>query len=101
MANGRKEWKYLIHIRDNFTCQHCGAIEDPEHPTFQIHHIVFKCRNGSDDPNNLLLTCPECHKYFYHGIGYPHGEKKYKEHSKYVRLTKTKKKRGRIRGHHR
>ena len=55
------EWKHEIHIRDNFTCQMCDRKEDPNHKTFQIHHIVFKCKGGSNHPSNLMLVCPECH----------------------------------------
>ena len=79
-----KNWKYEIHIRDNFTCLHCGKKEDPNNPTFQIHHLIFKCLGGSNDPSNLILVCPECHKYHFHGLGYPQPRNK--------RRTKKKKK---------
>jgi 5-methylcytosine-specific restriction endonuclease McrA len=71
----RSNWKIAIHIRDNYTCQHCGAKEDPSNLTFQVHHIVFKCKGGSSDPDNLLLACPFCHKHFYHSDGYPKGNR--------------------------
>ena len=57
-----REWKREVHIRDNFTCQHCGAKEDPKHITFQVHHIVFKCKGGSSSLDNLMLLCPLCHR---------------------------------------
>lgn len=71
----KKGWKIEVHIRDNYTCQHCGAKEDPNHLTFQVHHVVFKCQGGSSNLDNLLLTCPFCHRHFYHGEGYPRGRK--------------------------
>lgn len=57
-----ENWKFEVHKRDGFTCQICGAKEEPEHPTFQVHHVVFKCNGGSNDLNNLQLLCPECHR---------------------------------------
>lgn len=72
---GNNKWKMEIHQRDNYTCQHCGAKEDPHRLTFQVHHILFKCQGGSNDLSNLLLTCPFCHKHYYHGEGYPKGIK--------------------------
>jgi 5-methylcytosine-specific restriction endonuclease McrA len=57
-----ENWKFEVHKRDNFTCQRCGAKEDPKHPTFQVHHVVFKCNGGSNNLNNLQLLCPECHR---------------------------------------
>jgi 5-methylcytosine-specific restriction endonuclease McrA len=71
-----KMWKVFVHKRDNYTCQHCGAKEDPNHFTFQVHHIIFKCKGGSNDLSNLLLVCPFCHKHYYHGCGYPKRENK-------------------------
>jgi 5-methylcytosine-specific restriction endonuclease McrA len=80
-----REWKYEVHQRDNYTCQHCGAMEDPTHLTFQVHHIVYRCLGGGDNLENLVLTCPECHKYYYHGMGYPQGHRKHRRHRKHKR----------------
>ena len=80
MAKGK--WKKAIHERDSFTCQRCGKKEDPKHLTFQVHHIRPKCLGGSNDLNNLILTCPFCHKHYYHKFGYPMGNRKQKHHKK-------------------
>ena len=57
-----ENWKFEVHKRDSFTCRICGAEEDPKHPTFQVHHVVFKCNGGSNNLSNLVLLCPECHR---------------------------------------
>jgi len=59
-----ENWKFEVHKRDSFTCRICGAEEDPKHPTFQVHHVVFKCNGGSNNLSNLVLLCPECPESF-------------------------------------
>jgi hypothetical protein len=45
--------------RDNYTCQQCkGKAKDPR---LEVHHIVFRSQNGSDEENNLLTLCKTCH----------------------------------------
>lgn len=57
-----KPWKQEVHVRFNFTCQCCGAKEDPNKPTLQVHHITPRSENGSNDPSNTILLCDSCHK---------------------------------------
>lgn len=47
--------------RDNFTCQECGKVfkEDGSWP--DTHHILPKRDGGTDDPENLITLCEECH----------------------------------------
>lgn len=33
---------------------------------FEIHHIVEQADGGSDDPDNLIVLCPNCHQHRYH-----------------------------------
>jgi len=33
---------------------------------FEIHHIVERADGGTDDPDNLLVLCPNCHQHRYH-----------------------------------
>lgn len=28
----------------------------------EIHHIIPVCENGTDEPENLILLCPNCHE---------------------------------------
>lgn len=33
---------------------------------FEVHHIVEKADGGSDDPENLIVLCPNCHQHRIH-----------------------------------
>ncbi len=33
---------------------------------FEIHHIVERAEGGSDEPENLIVLCPNCHQHRYH-----------------------------------
>lgn len=47
----------LVNVR-GAKCNRCdfNVIE-----VIEIHHILEQCNNGSDDPDNLELLCPNCH----------------------------------------
>ena len=49
--------------RDNYTCQHCGA----RHTRLEVHHIVFRSQGGSDDLDNLITLCEDCHHNLHKG----------------------------------
>jgi len=36
---------------------------------FEIHHIVEQADGGSDEPENLIVLCPNCHQHRYHRSG--------------------------------
>lgn len=36
---------------------------------FEIHHIIERAEGGSDDPENLIVLCPNCHQHRYHRSG--------------------------------
>jgi RRXRR protein/HNH endonuclease len=45
--------------RDDYTCQQCkGKSKDKR---LEVHHIVFRSQNGSDEEANLLTLCKTCH----------------------------------------
>lgn len=56
-----------VTMRDNFTCQICGA-----RANVQLHHIIYKSedRNKINEPNNLICLCYKCHELV-------HSNKKY------------------------
>lgn len=54
--------KAVLH-RDNYTCQCCGK-KDCQ---LQTHHIIYRIHGGSDDENNLITLCKECHKGVHDG----------------------------------
>jgi 5-methylcytosine-specific restriction endonuclease McrA len=42
---------------DNNTCRECGSKED-----LHVHHIMEKSKGGTNDINNLITLCNNCHK---------------------------------------
>ena len=47
----------ILH-RDNYTCQCCGK----KSCRLEVHHVKFRCNGGTDDEENLLTLCEDCHK---------------------------------------
>ena len=45
-------------VRDNYTCQCCGK----KNCRVEAHHIVFRSKNGSNDLENYVTLCEDCHK---------------------------------------
>lgn len=54
--------KAVLH-RDNYTCQCCGK----KNCQLQTHHIIYRSHGGSDDENNMITLCKECHKGVHDG----------------------------------
>ncbi len=51
--------------RDNYTCQLCkGKHKDSK---LEVHHIIFRSQNGSDDEENLITLCYTCHQDLHQG----------------------------------
>ena len=46
-------------IGTNIPARYCG---DPIEDNAQVHHIIWKCHNGTDHPKNLMAVCEDCHK---------------------------------------
>ena len=44
--------------RDNYTCQCCGK----KNCRLEVHHIIFRSNGGTDDEENLITLCEDCHK---------------------------------------
>ena len=53
----------ILH-RDNYTCQCCGK----KNCRLEVHHIKFKSNGGTDDEENLITLCEDCHKGIHTGI---------------------------------
>ncbi len=49
--------------RDNYTCQVCGK----KNTRLEVHHIIFRSQGGTDDENNLITLCKECHSAIHDG----------------------------------
>jgi hypothetical protein len=61
--------------RDGYTCQQCkGKAKDQR---LEVHHIVFRNQQGSDEEANLLTLCKTCHESLHAGtIALKHTGKK-------------------------
>jgi len=69
-----KETRRLVIERDECRCQLCGkqgmlsspeatVVLDPEdNSPFEFDHIILKSQGGSDDPDNLRLSCRKCNR---------------------------------------
>ena len=57
--------KAYVLDRDNHTCQYCkGKSKDKR---LEVHHIVFKRNNGSDEASNLITLCKTHHDELHDG----------------------------------
>lgn len=60
-GRGGRPWRRLkekIHLRDNWTCQHCRRVTTQ----LELDHIVNVAQGGTDDESNLQSLCLPCHK---------------------------------------
>ena len=55
--------KAVLH-RDNYTCQYCGK----KNCRLEVHHVKFRSNGGTDDEENLITLCADCHKGVHAGI---------------------------------
>ena len=55
---GYSSRREVILHRDNYTCQCCGK----KNCRLEVHHIKFRCDGGTDDEENLITLCEDCHK---------------------------------------
>lgn len=49
--------------RDNYACQICGK----KNIRLEVHHIIFRSQGGTDDENNLITLCGDCHNGIHNG----------------------------------
>lgn len=49
--------------RDNYTCQICGK----KNIRLEVHHIIFRSQGGTDNENNLITLCGDCHNGIHNG----------------------------------
>ena len=52
----------ILH-RDNYTCQCCSK----KNCRLEVHHIKFRSNGGTDDEENLITLCEDCHKSIHAG----------------------------------
>jgi len=57
--------KAYVLTRDSYNCQYCkGKSKDSK---LEVHHIIFRRDNGSDDESNLICLCKTCHDKLHDG----------------------------------
>ena len=49
--------------RDKYTCQICKA----KNTRLEVHHIKYRSQGGTDDLDNLITLCADCHKKVHDG----------------------------------
>ena len=49
--------------RANYRCEYCHAPEEAFNFPFEVEHIAPVSRGGSDDLDNLALSCRACNSY--------------------------------------
>jgi len=80
----RYSWEWIrerVLIRDNYTCQKCGR-KACSFVKLEVHHIKPRAEGGTDDDDNLITYCRDCHK--------PETAKLMKKVGKRVRLANQK-----------
>lgn len=58
-------------LRDNHTCQDCGATE-----RLEIHHILPISQGGKNELTNLKTVCFSCHRKNYREVHFPKDKSK-------------------------
>jgi 5-methylcytosine-specific restriction enzyme A len=53
------ELKTVVLDRDGWKCQWCGSSEKEN---LQVHHLLSRSRLGSDELENLMTLCANCHR---------------------------------------
>ena len=57
--------KAYVLNRDSYTCQYCkGESKDSK---LEVHHIIFRSNDGSDEESNLITLCKICHDKLHGG----------------------------------
>jgi hypothetical protein len=57
--------KAYVLTRDSYLCQRCqGKSKDRR---LEVHHVVFRSQQGSDEETNLLTLCKTCHDALHAG----------------------------------
>ena len=46
-----------------------ASLHDLLREVLEIHHIIRQAKDGGDDPDNLIVLCPNCHQRRYHLSG--------------------------------
>lgn len=62
--SNRNRLKIKLAELNNGVCDNCG---NSNYAILQVHHIKARADNGTNDLDNLVLLCPNCHMTQHHG----------------------------------
>ncbi len=62
---GYENTKAYVLDRDGYKCQNSGC--KSKEKRLEVHHIIFRCDGGSDEPENLIVMCKVCHDGIHDG----------------------------------
>ena len=84
-ADLKKQSRRKLHERAGCKCEYCGR--ELDYHDMQLHHVVPASMNGTNNPNNLMCLCPECHHLIHANAVVNHEliEKKLREHPEVLR----------------
>jgi len=68
MASLRTHKKW-VRNRDYHQCQICGEILPVPFGRLEVHHIIYRCNDGSDEIKNLVTLCDLCHAVIHDHMG--------------------------------
>jgi len=57
--------KAYVLTRDGYTCQQCQGKSNEQR--LEVHHIIFRSQQGSDEESNLVTLCKTCHDALHAG----------------------------------
>ena len=55
--------------RDKQQCQICGDVLPVPFGRLEVHHIIYRCKGGSDKLDNLVTLCELCHAVIHDHMG--------------------------------
>ena len=58
----------FVYERARGCCEYCRSQAEYATQSFQIEHIMPRSLGGSDEPDNLALSCPGCNAHKYNKI---------------------------------
>ena len=62
---GFENTKAMVLNRDGYKCHICK--NKKKGVKLEVHHIIFRSNGGSDDADNLITLCHDCHKKLHDG----------------------------------